>query len=152
MVSQFETFLRERGKRLTLERSAIVEKAISAEGHFDVEQLHAQLEKDSFHVSLATVYTTVDIMYEAGILRKHVFDGQARFEVAENNHLHLVCLQCGKIREIDDDPIVRPADKFNFPAFNVSYYTATFYGLCSSCSRKNKRARKAAADKKRNNN
>lgn len=147
---QFERFLRERGKRVTQERSEIVAKAISLKGHFDVDELHRLLENESFHVSLATVYNTVDLMYESGILRKHVFDGQqARFEVAGNNHLHLVCLQCGRIQEADDDSLLPIRERVSFPSFTVNYYTATFYGLCSSCSGKNKRTKRAIDSKKK---
>lgn len=140
---QFDTFLRERGKRRTQERTSIVRKALSIEGHFDVEELHHALEQDGFHVSLATAYSTVDLMYEAGLLRKHTLAGhQARFEAGEADHLHLVCLQCGKIQEAEASTRFSASQPLNFPGFTVNYYSAAFYGLCASCSRKNRRERR----------
>lgn len=140
----FEAFLKERGMRRTAERSEILRKALEFDGHFDIERLKQAMDEEGFHVSLATVYNTVDLMYESGILRKHVFDGQqARFEVAADNHLHLVCLQCGKICEVSDRALF-PADA-DMPkrlrGFHVSYYSATFYGLCNACARKNRQVR-----------
>lgn len=143
---QFEAFLKERGMRRTAERSEILRKALEFDGHFDIERLKQAMDDEGFHVSLATVYNTVDLMYESGILRKHSFDGQqARFEVAANNHLHLVCLQCGKIREVSDRALFPAEAPKRLPGFHVSYYTATFYGLCNVCARKNRQEQKKRA-------
>ncbi|MBD5212846.1 MAG: transcriptional repressor [Bacteroidales bacterium] len=133
---QFETFLRERGKRITPERSRILTKAVSISGHFDAEELHRSLEEEGFHVSLATVYNSIDLMYEAGLLRKHIFDGQqARFEAGGDDHIHLVCLRCGRIQEARGEAVFHNQTPLQFPDFFVNYYSATFYGLCSSCAR-----------------
>ncbi|MCM1290415.1 MAG: transcriptional repressor [Prevotella sp.] len=146
---KFYTFLRDRGKRVTLERSKIVEKALGIDGHFDVDDLYKMLESEGFHVSLTTVYTTLELMYGAGILRKHSFEGQqTRFEIIGDNHFHLVCLHCGKMEEIRDVDLFSRQGKFRVPGFTVNYFTATLYGVCDTCLRRNRRIRKEIAEKR----
>ena len=76
-------------------------------GHPDVEELHRRAAAVDTHISIATVYRTVRLFEEAGILERHDFgDGRSRYEMApESHHDHLIDLRTGKVLEFQDDRI-----------------------------------------------
>ncbi len=133
----FTQFLSKRKMRKTPERFAILRKALEMNSHFDVDALHIAIEGDGYHVSRATVYNTVELLEEAGILRKNVFgQNSAIYEVRRDNHIHLVCKICGKIREIDNHHIASHVMQLNPDDFTPDGFAITIFGICSDCSRK----------------
>ena len=100
--------------------------------------------QNGYRVSKATVYNTIDLLLEANLVRKHQFGSNlAQYERVYNaNHHHLICMKCGKVREVKDLDLMSNLNtrKFNkFNKFNTSYYTLYVYGICSRCSNKNKK-------------
>ena len=95
------------GLRLTDQRRTIAEVLEASEDHPDVEQLHARAAAADPRISLATVYRTVKLFEEAGILEKLEFgDGRARYEDAERDHHdHLIDLHSGEVIEFVDPEI-----------------------------------------------
>ncbi len=95
------------GLRLTGQRRTIAAVLEDAEDHPDVEELYARAVAQDPHISLATVYRTVKLFEEAGILEKHEFgDGRARYEDAERDHHdHLIDIQSGDVIEFVDPEI-----------------------------------------------
>lgn len=135
--NHFTDFLRERHLRKTPERYAILEKASGLSAHFDVDQLYNALEEEGYHVSRATVYNTLEILCEAGILNRHIFaTNQARYEMARGSHLHLICRKCGKIREVGDSSLLTRLISENYEGFYPEYSSSSVYGLCAQCSDK----------------
>ncbi len=131
----FTQFLLVRKLRKTPERFAILHKALEMDSHFEVDALHLAIENDGYHVSRATVYNTVLLLEEAGILRKNAFGGSSSiYEVARDNHIHLVCKRCGKIREIENPHIESEVLGLNPEAFIPINFAITIHGLCSDCS------------------
>ncbi len=142
LKKSFTIFLEAKKLRKTPERFAILEKILKMKVHFDVEELYLSLEDDAYHVSRATVYNTIDLLCECGILRKHQFSSQqAHYEIAGGNHFHLICMQCGKIKEVKDDEFLTTVMMRKYSAFTPSYFSAYLYGLCSTCVRHNKKLR-----------
>lgn len=96
-----------RGLRLTEQRRTIAQVLESADDHPDVEELYKRASTVDPRISLATVYRTVKLFEEAGILDKHDFgDGRARYETADRDHHdHLIDLQSGEVIEFIDDEI-----------------------------------------------
>ena len=96
-----------KGLRLTDQRRTIAQVLEDAEDHPDVEELYARASKIDPNISLATVYRTVKLFEEAGILEKVDFgDGRARYEDAERDHHdHLIDLQTGRVFEFVDPEI-----------------------------------------------
>ncbi len=96
-----------RGLRLTDQRRTIAQVLEAAEDHPDVEELHARASARDARISIATVYRTVKLLEESGILDKHEFgDGRARYEDAERDHHdHLIDLQTGEVIEFVDPAI-----------------------------------------------
>lgn len=96
-----------RGLRMTDQRKVVARVIGDAEDHPDVEELYARAAKIDPKISLATVYRTVKLFEEAGILDKHEFgDGRARYEDAERDHHdHLIDVNTGQVIEFVDPEI-----------------------------------------------
>jgi Fur family ferric uptake transcriptional regulator len=96
-----------KGLRLTGQRRTIASILEEAQDHPDVEQLYARASAVDPRISLATVYRTVKLFEEAGILEKLEFgDGRARYEDAERDHHdHLIDIQSGEVIEFVDEEI-----------------------------------------------
>jgi Fur family transcriptional regulator, ferric uptake regulator len=96
-----------RGLRMTDQRRIVAKVIGDAQDHPDVEELYARAAKLDPKISLATVYRTVKLFEEAGILEKHAFgDGRARYEDAERDHHdHLIDVNTGAVIEFVDPDI-----------------------------------------------
>lgn len=96
-----------RGLRLTEQRRTIAHVLEASEDHPDVEALHARAAAADPRISLATVYRTVKLFEEAGIIEKLEFgDGRARYEDADRDHHdHLIDLHSGEVIEFVDEEI-----------------------------------------------
>lgn len=136
LSAKFTDFLNSRHLRKTPERFAILKKAIGLNAHFDVDELYSALESEGYHVSRATVYNTLELLCEAAILNRHLFDTNlARYELAcSSHHLHLICRKCGSIREIEDDTFASDMITAKYPGFMPEYSSSIVYGLCEICS------------------
>ena len=102
-----------KGLRLTDQRRVIARVLESADDHPDVEELYARASSVDAGISLATVYRTVKLFEEAGILEKLEFrDGRARYEDAERDHHdHLIDLNSGEVIEFVDEEIEALQDR-----------------------------------------
>jgi Fur family transcriptional regulator, ferric uptake regulator len=99
-----EALCQEKGLRITEQRRVIARVLSDAEDHPDVEALHARSSAIDPGISIATVYRTVRLFEEAGILERHDFgDGRARYEAApEAHHDHLIDVETGRVIEFVD--------------------------------------------------
>ncbi len=94
----------ERGLRITEQRRIIARVISDAHDHPDVEELYRRASLEDPKISIATVYRTVRLFEEAGILDRHDFgDGRARYEAApEAHHDHLIDVETGRVLEFVD--------------------------------------------------
>ncbi|MBB6123210.1 Fur family transcriptional regulator [Sphingobium subterraneum] len=99
-----EALCAEKGLRITDQRRIIAQVLSEAEDHPDVEMLHQRVSAIDPGISIATVYRTVRLFEEAGILERHDFgDGRSRYEAApEAHHDHLIDVETGKVIEFVD--------------------------------------------------
>jgi Fur family ferric uptake transcriptional regulator len=99
-----ETLCADKGLRITEQRRVIARVLSEAEDHPDVEALHLRASAIDPGISIATVYRTVRLFEDAGILERHDFgDGRARYEAAaETHHDHLIDVETGKVIEFVD--------------------------------------------------
>lgn len=99
-----EQLCADKGLRITEQRRVIARVLSDSEDHPDVEQLHRRASSIDPKISIATVYRTVRLFEEAGILDRHDFgDGRARYEAApEAHHDHLIDVETGKVVEFVD--------------------------------------------------
>ena len=107
MSSEIENKCKEKGVRLTDQRKIIAKIMSEAADHPDVDELHKRVSKLDSKVSIATVYRTVKLFEEVGIVAKHDFKGtKARYEQApEEHHDHLIDINTGEIIEFINDDI-----------------------------------------------
>tara|TARA_B100001167_G_C16606956_1_gene228498 strand:+ start:30 stop:440 length:411 start_codon:yes stop_codon:yes gene_type:complete len=96
-----------KGVKLTDQRRLIARTMSEADDHPDVDELYNRVSKVDSKISIATVYRTVKLFEEAGILAKHDFKGgKARYEeMRESHHDHLIDIKSGEIIEFVDDEI-----------------------------------------------
>jgi Fur family ferric uptake transcriptional regulator len=99
-----EALCQQRGLRITEQRRVIAKVLSESDDHPDVDQLHARATAVDPGISIATVYRTVRLFEEAGILDRHDFgDGRARYEAApEAHHDHLIDVETGHVIEFVD--------------------------------------------------
>lgn len=150
VFEDFDKFLKEHGKRRTPERFKILESVLEFAKQFTVEDLIDALVAKSFIVSKATVYNTVLLLVEAGVLRHFSVDNRSHYERADNvSFIHLECEHCGKVKLVKDLNFMAYMNARKFMAFATSYYTLTVYGTCNDCARKIKQLkRKKNSNKK----
>jgi Fur family ferric uptake transcriptional regulator len=103
----------EKGLRMTGQRRVIARVLEEAQDHPDVEDLYNRASKIDSHISIATVYRTVKLLEETGMLERHEFrDGRARYEIVpEDHHDHLIDLKSGHVIEFANEEIERLQEK-----------------------------------------
>lgn len=111
MTSEIERICIEKGMRMTDQRRVIAKVLSDANDHPDVEEVYRRSIEIDSRISIATVYRTVRLFEEAGILERHDFrvesgENRARFElVTEIHHDHLIDIEGGKVIEFHDEEI-----------------------------------------------
>lgn len=106
-MDRIEQLCVDKGMRMTDQRRVVARVLSSATDHPDVEELYRRSAAVDPHISIATVYRTVRLFEEAGIIARHEFrDGRARYEEApQDHHDHLIDMKTGKVIEFMDEEI-----------------------------------------------
>jgi Fur family ferric uptake transcriptional regulator len=108
-LTRIEKACVDKGLRMTEQRRVIARVLSDAIDHPDAEELYRRASAIDPHISIATVYRTVKLFEDAGILERHDFrDGRSRYEeVPESHHDHLIDVQTGKVIEFRNEEIER---------------------------------------------
>jgi Fur family ferric uptake transcriptional regulator len=128
----------EKGISLTSQRRLIAETLLSSSKHLGAEELFYLVHKKNPRIGLATVYRTLQIMRENGIIEKRDFgDGCSRYEDRKDmHHDHLICMKCGNVIEFDEPTIenlqMKVAEK---KRFKVVTHRLELFGYCNKCSK-----------------
>lgn len=106
-MSRIERLCIEHGMRMTDQRRVIATVLSDADDHPDVDEVHSRAAKIDSRISIATVYRTVRLFEDAGILERHDFrDGRSRYEqVSKDHHDHLIDMESGTVIEFSNDQI-----------------------------------------------
>ncbi|WP_339744546.1 Fur family transcriptional regulator [uncultured Maricaulis sp.] len=109
MPDQIEKICIDKGLRMTDQRRVIARVLSSSQDHPDAEELHRRAVAEDPRISLATVYRTVRLFEDAGIIERHDFrDGRSRYEeVGDEHHDHLIDLKSGEVIEFVNEEIER---------------------------------------------
>lgn len=106
-VDRIEKLCVEKGMRMTDQRRIVARVLSTAKDHPDVEELYRRAHAEDPHISIATVYRTVRLFEEAGIIERHDFrDGRSRYEeMPDVHHDHLIDMRTGRVIEFVDEEI-----------------------------------------------
>lgn len=133
----FTEFLKRRGLKLTPQRRRIVDRALTEPKHFSAEKLLADLRREDPTTSKATVYRTLALLTEAGLLDAVDFErGYKLYERAHggDHHDHLICTECDTIVEFHDEKIEEAQSHVaRAHDFEVLWHTHKLYGRCKDC-------------------
>lgn len=135
----------EGGYKLTKQREIIFKTLLdNNDKHLSPEELAGLVEEKDPEIGIATVYRTLMLFEELGLLFKLDFDdNRSRYELIEDrqahHHHHLLCTQCGKVTEVRFDLLDDMEKKItNDYGFAITNHDLKFYGICSNCQEKNK--------------
>lgn len=109
LLERLDHYLLSQGLKQTNQRKIIAEAMLAASGkHFDAESLHSALKDAGHDIGLATVYRTLNLFKDAGLINHRVFaDSSGFFEIdqPESHHDHLFCKDCGRVIEFENSEI-----------------------------------------------
>ncbi len=136
-LEQIVDSLREEGFRITPQRIAIVDYLLKTEDHPSAEHIHRIIQRKHPMVSLSTVYKTLDLLKEKKLVSEIEVEGEARFDAHTDEHINLVCMNCGKIEDVDENLLKdiqnKAARKSKYLIVKSSF---ELFGYCSNCKSK----------------
>lgn len=134
----FRKYLKDRGIKYTGARQKVLDAALELQGHFEAEQVLYLLRERGLKVGKATVYRTLPLLVDCGILKQVRFDvKQAHYEHAfgEAPHDHMVCRRCGRIVEFGSGEVLELRARIaRQHHFHVISHRFQLSGLCWECS------------------
>ena len=133
-------YMTRHGLRSTEQRRVVTEMFFTSAGHLSIEELLDKVRIEEPRIGYATVYRTLKLLKECGLaFERHFGDGVSRYEVAWANehHDHLICVECEKIIEFEDDDIeALQREVAAKQGFKLVRHKLELYGVCSDCQAK----------------
>lgn len=144
-ATDFKEKLKEKGCKLTTQRRSVLDVFIEhSNEHLSTEEIYDIVKVNFPEIGLATVYRTVQLFEEMGIVDRLNFDdGCSRFELSSedtvHHHHHLICEACNRVFEVENDLLEEIEkeieSKYNFKVHN---HSVMFYGICKDCDTQHK--------------
>lgn len=138
-LSTIRRTLEQNGHRLTAARQSILNVLVSSDGHVTADELVELVREQNPKVGRMTVYRTLDLLSELGLVRPiYQGTGAAHYVLMQNgHHHHLICSRCARVVEFDDCLLERLEEtiggRFNF---QMQGHLVELYGLCPNCQDK----------------
>ncbi len=138
---QVTELLREKGFKVTPQRLAVYKVLSATTAHPNAETIYRELQPKYPTMSLATVYKTLDILSELGLVQVlNVGEESFRYDANTDSHPHVHCMACGRVDDIfgvdDTDFVERISSK---TAYSLTGKQIYFYGICPDCQKKMKK-------------
>jgi Fur family ferric uptake transcriptional regulator len=139
LQDQLNSYIERKGLRQTSQRKLVSEVFFRNGGHQSIDDLLTLVRNQDPRVGYATVYRTMKLLVECGLANERQFGGNVtRFEVAHehDHHDHLICLECRRIVEFEDDEIERLQDALaKRYGFKLKSHKHELYGVCGQCQK-----------------
>ena len=129
--------IRARGYRLTRQRRLVLEILEQSQEHLDAETLYARAKERDPAISLATVYRSIAVLKEVGLVQAHRLGEEHRhFEtIQESPHYHFTCVNCGQVVEFKAPQLMNLAQKLrDSQGLHVTEISLHLTGTCARCS------------------
>lgn len=141
---QFEKVLEDQGLKCTFERETIFEEVSRVKDHFDADSLYERFKKRGLRISRDTVYRTLPLLLESGVIQKSVGEGKREFferTCAKGHHDHMVCIRCHEFIEFHCDEIEKLQENLCLQhGFKLVFHDHRLFGECERCRKKEKGA------------
>ncbi len=132
-----EKYLREHDFKLTNQRRRIIETVFSSHDHFTADDLHDILRDKGESISKATIYRTLSLLCESGLVESRDFGrGQLYYEhvLGHEHHDHLICVACGKVVEFRNADLEKLQEKISKArGFRIESHSLRIFGRCKAC-------------------
>lgn len=142
MMENLKDKLKEKGYKLTPQRRATLDTIMENQGkHMSTEEIYDLVKEKCPEIGLATVYRTLQLLDELGVISKINFDdGCSRYELNthedDHQHHHLICLKCGKVFEVEMDLLeVLEEEIEKSYNFEIKDHKVKFFGYCDACKK-----------------
>jgi Fur family ferric uptake transcriptional regulator len=137
LKSRLADYMDRHGLRSTAQRRLVTDVFLRAGGHLSIEDLWEKVRRRDPKVGYATVYRTLKLLRDSGLASERRFgDGVSRYEIAheDEHHDHLICTECGRIVEFEDDRIEKLQDELAAKhGFALTRHRHELYGVCPDC-------------------
>jgi Fur family ferric uptake transcriptional regulator len=142
----FKTRIYKEGLKATKQREEVLNTLLNSSGHKSLAQIYTQVAKANPKIGYTTVYRTLKLLTRLGLATQRKFaDGETRYEPASEgrHHDHLICLDCGKIIEFEDQTLEALQNRIaQRHQFKISHHRMELYGRCEECHRKKRTVRR----------
>lgn len=136
-VGKFKDLLEEKGLKLTYERKFIFDEISHLKNHFDADSLYERFRSRGLRISRDTVYRTIPLLLESGVIQKSVGEGKREFferTSAKGHHDHIVCVRCRKIIEFRCEEIENLQEQVcSEHGFKLIFHDHRLFGYCRDC-------------------
>ena len=137
IMEEAAALLKQKGLKVTPQRLAILNLLRNTKEHPTAETIYKKLASDFPTMSLATVYKTLEVLKNIGLIQElNVGEGSFRYDANTNSHPHLVCLSCGKVEDLDESVLQNLIEEVKkHTDYKLVEQKLYFYGYCPACQK-----------------
>lgn len=136
---RFHALLQEKGLKFTHERKSIFQEVSQVKEHFDADSLYERFKSKGLRIARDTVYRTIPLLLESGVIQKSVGEGKREFferVSGKGHHDHMVCVRCGSVIEFTCEKIETLQDKVcKEYGFQLIFHDHRLFGACKDCQK-----------------
>jgi Fur family ferric uptake transcriptional regulator/Fur family peroxide stress response transcriptional regulator len=128
------TLLKDNDLKATIQRTSIL-KSIDQAGHINIDEIYEDVKEQYPTLSLATIYKNIILMQKNRVIVEVPMNGQkSKYELKKDDHIHLICQECGEIRDREIDKNTKEA--LVIENFQINNSQINLYGLCPKCQKR----------------